>query len=167
MSSPLTLARTGAQRNFAAGLSAPHKLNVDTPDLLAGGDVAAPETLLGTGAAKSAGLAPQNSWPKPGAVCRIRGRWLLRDLLAEVHVGHLNIAEALIEMRGQPVETAVLLHELELPSEIRPEVRPSRCKALWPPMAASTRWDSARSALVSCAVWSRPKRWLCPEAAAL
>ena len=45
-----------------------------------------------------------------------------RDLLAEIHVGHLNIAEALIEIRGMPVETTTLVKELDLPVEIKPEV---------------------------------------------
>jgi hypothetical protein len=42
--------------------------------------------------------------------------------LADIHVGHLNIAEALIEMRGTPVETSVLVKELDLPAEISPDV---------------------------------------------
>jgi hypothetical protein len=49
-------------------------------------------------------------------------RWFLRSLLADIHVGYLNIAEAAIEMRGAPVETAALLAEMELPAEIKPDV---------------------------------------------
>ena len=39
----------------------------------------------------------------PRDFVEVDGNWLLADMLAEVHVGHLNIAEALIEMQGQPV----------------------------------------------------------------
>jgi hypothetical protein len=110
------------QRAFAAGLNAAHKLNIDTPDLLAGSGVASPEKLLATVAvnlpAALPGLLAQTS-----EFASFENRWLLRDLLAELHVGHLNIAEALIEMRGLPVESSVLVKELELPKEIKPEVQ--------------------------------------------
>jgi len=37
-------------------------------------------------------------------------------------VGHLNIAEAMIEVNTAPVDTAALLKELDLPAEIKPEI---------------------------------------------
>ena len=46
-------------------------------------------------------------------------RWLLRILMADVHIGHLNIAEAAIEMANAPVETAALL--AERPERVRCE----------------------------------------------
>jgi hypothetical protein len=125
------------QRAFAAGLNAPHKLNVDTPDLLTAGDVASPEKLLATVAgnlpAALPGLLAQTS-----EFASFENRWLLRDLLADLHVGHLNIAEALIEMRGQPVETGVLVKELELPKEIKPQVQ---AFSLQSSLAADGRFD--------------------------
>ena len=124
-------------RAFAAGLDAPHKLNVDTPDLLAGGDVASPEKLLVTVAASLPASLP-GLLAQTSEFASFENRWLLRDLLAEVHVGHLNIAEALIEMRGQPVETGVLVHELELPKEIKPEVQ---AFSLQSSLAADGRFD--------------------------
>jgi hypothetical protein len=109
------------QRSFAAGLNAPHKLNMETPDMLAGGDVASPDKLLTTVASDMpTRLATQLT--QSARFATFENRWLLRDLLAEVHIGHLNIAEALVEMRGQPVETSVLVKELEMPREIKPEV---------------------------------------------
>jgi len=109
------------QRSFAAGLAAPHKLNVDLAEVLNSGDQASPEKLLETvaGSVPQALVAQLSQHPRFAV---FEDRWLLRDLLAEVHVGHLNIAEALIEMRGQPVDTDVLTRELELPAEIKPEV---------------------------------------------
>ncbi len=50
----------------------------------------------------------------------VDGNWLLADMLAEVHVGHLNIAEALIEMQAQPVAAAQLLTEVELDGNVSP-----------------------------------------------
>lgn len=125
------------QRAFAANLTAPHKLNVDVPDLLAAGDLASPEKLLST----IAGHLPAVLHSRLLAYrdfATFEDRWLLRDVLAEVHVGHLNIAEALIEMRNEPVETAALLKELDLPAEIGREVL---AFSLHSAMAADGRFD--------------------------
>jgi hypothetical protein len=43
--------------------------------------------------------------------------WLLADMLAEVHVGHLNIAEALLEMQNRPLASEELLPELDLQAD--------------------------------------------------
>ncbi len=109
------------QRSFAADLKAPHKLNLDIPDLLATGEVAPPAKLLTTIASHVPGLVKKQLAAQPAFAC-VEDRWLLRDLLAEVHIGHLNIAEALIEMRGAPVDTATLRAELDLPAEINPAI---------------------------------------------
>ncbi len=44
--------------------------------------------------------------------------WLLADQLTELHVGHLNIAEALIEMQNKPLSSEEILGELEMDAEI-------------------------------------------------
>ncbi len=110
------------QRDFAAGLTKPHKLNADAPSLVVAGDLASPEKLLATHAAGlpdliAAELAQQSGF------ATFEDRWLVRDLLAEIHVGHLNIAEALIEMRALPINTTDLLRELDLPAEIKPDIQ--------------------------------------------
>lgn len=110
------------QRDFAAGLTRPHKLNADVPSLIVAGDLASPEKLLATQAAGlpaaiSAALAQDPSF------ATFENRWLVRDLLASIHVGHLNIAEALIDMRAAPISTTELLKELDLPAEIQPEIQ--------------------------------------------
>ena len=45
------------------------------------------------------------------------GLWFLRSLLPEIHVGHLNIAEAMIHMAQRPLSSNALLLELDLPEE--------------------------------------------------
>jgi len=47
---------------------------------------------------------------------QIRGVWFLRGLLPEVTPFHLNIAEAMIDERGQPLTASQLLEEVELPA---------------------------------------------------
>jgi hypothetical protein len=125
------------QRYFAAGLAAPHKLNINPTDLLASTDLASPEKLLASVAQPVPARLAEELAQQPG-FATFENRWLLRDLLAEVHVGHLNIAEALIEMRTQPMETGTLLKELELPAEINQEVL---AFSLQSALAADERFD--------------------------
>jgi hypothetical protein len=124
-------------RTFAAALAAPHKLNVDASELLTSGEVASPEKLLQTVASNVPEALSAQLAARP-AFAVFEDRWLLRDLLADVHIGHLNIAEALIEMRGQAVETRVLTKELELPGEIKPEIL---AFSLQSALAADGRFD--------------------------
>ena len=109
------------QRSFATGLTAPHKLNVNESEILISGDVQSPETLLATIAANVPTLL-QAQLMQQTAFATFENRWLLRDLLAEIHVGHLNLAEAVIEDRAAPVTSAALLAQLDLPAEIKPDV---------------------------------------------
>lgn len=49
--------------------------------------------------------------------------WLLADMLAEIHVGYLNIAEAMIEVQAKPLKTSQLLSEVELDGTMNPVMR--------------------------------------------
>ena len=109
------------QRSFAAGLTAPHKLNVEAGDLLISGDVQPPAALLETIAAHVPATLKLQLMQQPD-FATFEDRWLLRGLLADIHVGHLNIIEAAIEMRSAPVSTTDVLAELDLPTEIKPDV---------------------------------------------
>jgi hypothetical protein len=135
------------QRSFASGLTAPHKLNVDTPDLLVSGDLASPQKLLNTVASQLPERLRAQLSEQP-AFATFEDRWLLRDLLADVHVGHLNIAEALIEMRQAPVSSEVLLKELDLPAEIAPE---TTLFSLQSALASDGRFDQVG--------WDESRRW--------
>lgn len=72
-----------------------------------------------------------------------RGEWLPADMMAEVHIGHLNIAEALLDMEGQPLSTVKLLTEVELPEEIP---QPIKEFSLNYAMAHDGRFDDVGSA---------------------
>ncbi len=110
------------QRSFAARLSTPHKLNADTPDLLVATAAASPERLLTTLARNLLEVLAIALGQEP-AFATFEDRWLHRDLLAEIHIGHLNIAEALIEMGGDALSTQALLKDLDLPAEIAPDIQ--------------------------------------------
>jgi len=54
---------------------------------------------------------------------RIAGRWFPRALLVDVNQGHLNLAEAVLDMEGGgPIPTAALLEQVELPSSVNPKL---------------------------------------------
>jgi hypothetical protein len=50
---------------------------------------------------------------------RIAGRWFPRSLLVDVNAGHLNLAEAVLEMEnGGPLTTPAFLEQIELPTDV-------------------------------------------------
>ncbi|MFQ6014020.1 MAG: hypothetical protein ACE5NP_01080 [Anaerolineae bacterium] len=48
---------------------------------------------------------------------RFGDQWFLRDLMVELHIGHLNLAEAIIDVAGKPLPPEEILKDLELPAE--------------------------------------------------
>ena len=119
--------RLGGQagvREFASALQGEHRLNHKEGE----GELMVASTLIpsielyeryGTSVERrlAAALKEQDSF-----IC-YRDQWFLRDMLAKIHVGHLNIVEALIEVKGAPLPTADLLQELGLPGEISPDIQ--------------------------------------------
>jgi hypothetical protein len=54
---------------------------------------------------------------------RIAGRWFPRALLVDVNQGHLNLAEAVLDMAaGEPLPTSQLLKDVELPEGVNPKL---------------------------------------------
>jgi len=59
-----------------------------------------------------------------GDIVRIAGRWFPRPLLADINQGHLNLAEAALDMAGGgPLPTSELLRHLDLPSGINSNLK--------------------------------------------
>lgn len=55
---------------------------------------------------------------------RIADEWFLRAMMAEVNVGHLNLAEAVLDMsNGGPLTTDVILRDLGLPPDVTDNVQ--------------------------------------------
>lgn len=109
------------QRSFAAGLTATHKLNADAPDVLQAGPAVDPQAVLQGPAqniAETLGAALRND----NDFAVFEDRWLPRDLLVDVHVGHLNIAEAIIDMNQTALDTPTLLRELDLPKDVSEDI---------------------------------------------
>lgn len=115
--------RTGRKREFAASLAAPHELNSAT-DRLVQEDSSLKTVeelygLYGRGVQRklSAGLQEM-----PDLV-QLFGLWFLKALVIDIGAGHLNIAEAVLDIAGgKPLRSTDLLADLGLPAEARPEL---------------------------------------------
>lgn len=110
----------GEEREFASDL-ADHRLNephpltqadelLDSRVVLEEFDAELEETL-------EAGLKANEDF------VRIAGRWFPRALLVDVNVGHLNLAEAVLDMAGGgPLPTSALLEQVGIPSSANPKL---------------------------------------------
>ena len=108
-------------REFAARLVG-HKLNEAQQQTIMG-ELKAPEALnaeFGAGIARKLDARLQAN-PE---IVRLAGRWFPRALLATINVGHLNLAEAVLDMAsGGPLPTDELLKDTGLPSNINPRLQ--------------------------------------------
>ena len=152
------------QRSFAAGLTAPHKLNADMPDVLQSGPAVDPQAVL-QGPARNLPEQLGRGASRRRHLRRVRGSLAApRPAGREYTSGHLNIAEAIIDMNQTALDTATLLKELDLPQgRQRSRSMPFRCRPRWPPTSGSTRWARATNAAGSCAGSSRPRRSTLPD----
>ncbi|MEO6064080.1 MAG: hypothetical protein ABIQ99_19295, partial [Thermoflexales bacterium] len=108
----------GAHRSFAAGYDRPHALNDDSLQLLDGATLKSSEELA---ALFSDVIVPsvEEGLTQRSEFIKIANDWFLRAMMADVNVGHLNLAEAVLDVRnGGPLPTGVLLRDLGLPAEI-------------------------------------------------
>ncbi len=57
------------------------------------------------------------------ALVQVAGRWFPRSLLVDVNVGHLNLAEAVLdEAGGKPLPTKALIEQLDLAGNVNPKL---------------------------------------------
>jgi len=114
----------GRIKEFAAALSSEHKLN-----LPAGTDL----WQVWTAQQESSDLVEEYGDIVAAAIeanlrenedaVRFPEGWVLSSSLADVNIGHLNITEALIEVKGEPVTAEEIIAELDLPEDILPEIK--------------------------------------------
>lgn len=109
----------GAERLFAAGL-ANHSLNEQSATAEEEG-FNAEEILHAHG--NSLERKVEAAFRADDELVRIAGRWFPRALLLDVNVGHLNLAEAVLDMAGgEPLPTAALLKDVALPEGVNPKL---------------------------------------------
>jgi hypothetical protein len=112
------------QREFAAEFTEDHPLNREARAVTQG-DVQqqTPEELAKLYGQQVGEKLEKRLEAEPDFV-RLAGKWFPKDLLVEVHIGHLNLAEAVLDMaEGGPLPTEDLLGDLELPEEITAQLR--------------------------------------------
>lgn len=112
----------GSRRAFAAGLTTPHKLNrTKDDDSIAQSDAPEVAQIVEVyGRQLQMQLTDEMLALEETPFVNMGRYWSLKELLADVHVGHLNIAEAAIDLRGAPLPTIAILPSLDLPREIPP-----------------------------------------------
>ena len=111
-------------REFASDLQGEHRLNriEGEADVLVSAELASPRELHKLyGAAVDEEIAATLE-EHPDFV-DFGGDWFLKDLLVPIDTGSLNIAEALVEIKGMPQTTADFLSDLDLPGEVSQEIK--------------------------------------------
>jgi hypothetical protein len=110
----------GGERLFAARL-AEHELNEAPVSLDESEDVDVEAIAIAEGVQLAGKI--EEAFEADQALVRIAGRWFPRALLVDVNVGHLNLAEAVLDMKGgEPQTTASLLKEVEMPAGVNPKL---------------------------------------------
>ena len=111
----------GEEREFAARLEQ-HKLNTIPLEILMGGGDRSPEDILLENR-ESILAAMETRLTKDPEIAKIADRWFPRKLLVEISHGHLNLAEAVLDVAGGgPLPTSALLEHLELPANVDPRL---------------------------------------------
>ncbi len=104
----------GTQREFAAGL-AEHALN-EPPKFVEDADSVDKQVILDAYLDPLVAALEDELETSPDFV-RIAGRWFPRALLVDINIGHLNLAEAVLDMAGGgPLPTSSLLEQIDLSS---------------------------------------------------
>lgn len=107
-------------KEYAAGL-AEHLLN-QPPTIVQDDETFNPKIILKKyGEQIAASL--ESEFIKNEDFVRIAGRWFPRALLININAGHLNLAEAVLDMAGGgPMATSELLKQVEIPSNVNPKL---------------------------------------------
>jgi len=122
----ITVALEGekAPRTFAARLQAPHRLNRTSDDnLLDDSGLLPPEDILAGAADALIPRIEEHLTSNPDFFVRAGEAWLTTDQIVPVNIGHLNIAEALIEMEAGPLTTGKLLEQVDLEADTSDAIR--------------------------------------------
>ena len=111
---------TGEERFFAMGLEE-HALNADDPNADADASLDLDAVMEEHGDALGEKLAA--ALKEGSDLVSIAGHWFPRALLVDVNVGHLNLAEAILDMaEGEPLEPSTIMKDIDLPEGDNPSL---------------------------------------------
>jgi hypothetical protein len=113
----------GKQREFAAELTVEHSLNEEDStglELLQEVDVDELFEEYGLLVAEKV----ERVLSDQAEFVRLAGRWFIKGLMADINVGHLHLAEAVLEVsEGGPLSVDEILVHLDLDTTIQPQVQ--------------------------------------------
>jgi hypothetical protein len=110
----------GSQREFASSLE-DHKLN-DAPKIDEDFSYLDKDAVIKEFRETLVAVLEEDLETNPDFV-RIAGRWFPRALLVDIHIGHLNLAEAILDMAGGgPLSTTALLEQIDLSAHVNPKL---------------------------------------------
>lgn len=129
----------GFKREFAANFNRYHILNEQDPTtLMDEGRIATPEELYEQHG-EQVSVEVNEALEQNNEFIRVGEEWFLRAMMAEVNVGHLNLAEAVLDMsNGGPLTTDVILRDLGLPPDVAGNVQEASLNAA---LASDERFD--------------------------
>ncbi len=107
---------TGDKKQYASDLES-HSLNQTSPKTIADDLLDSDYVISKYGAIVEERLV-EDLRSNPDLV-QIAGKWFPRALLVDVNIGHLNLAEAVLdEANGGPLSTSAILEQIELPTDV-------------------------------------------------
>ena len=110
----------GSQRLFASAL-VNHVLNNVSAESSQATDLNAEAILRGNGEEIEKKI--ETAFSNNDELVKIAGRWFPRGLLIDINEGHLNLAEAVLDMaQGEPQPTSAVLKDVELPAGVNPKL---------------------------------------------
>lgn len=110
----------GEEREFASEIEE-HLLN-DPPDISDESELLNPQFVI-KGFREALVRSLESGLQANKDFVRIAGRWFPRALLVDVNQGHLNLAEAVLDITaGGPLPTKALLEQVELPTTENPKL---------------------------------------------
>ncbi len=112
------------QLMFAMSLKTEHVLNRASDEhLLEDESLLSPEEILAEAGDELLAKLEAHLASNPDFFVRAGDAWLTTDQIVPVNIGHLNLAEALVEMTGAPVATGALLDQVGLQADMSEAIR--------------------------------------------
>lgn len=133
--------RDGTRSEFASNYDKPHRINDDSlvaTLLNQQADLKSTATLFETHGTRIASII-DTALERNDNFIRIGEDWFLRAMMADVNTGHVNLAEAVLEVAGGgPLPTHIILRDLGLPQEIARSLQEASLNNV---LAADPRFD--------------------------
>ena len=107
----------GSLRYYAAELDTPHRLSAPDSASVADAYIVSPASVVERHGDHVADVLVARLKAASG-FASFREEWVAAGTQADVHIGHLNIAEAVVDLQGEPVSPDQLLADLDLPDEV-------------------------------------------------